>query len=189
MSYHLFSFCGSLQDYKIHVDVEIVNIFYIRVTKICLNFGHRASYIQTDGPLLPTVRFLYIQSTNIFNLYAPCILYIGQTYRYSPQYAFYIFSQQIYLTFMHRASYIYIGQMYRYSPQYAFYIFSQQIYLIFMHRTSYIQDRHTATPHSTLFIYLINKYISLFFLRFSLTIFIYSSTKCCACPNVTLLGS
>jgi hypothetical protein len=31
------------------------------------------------------------------NLYAPCILYIGQTYRYSPEYAFYIFSQQIYL--------------------------------------------------------------------------------------------
>ena len=30
------------------------------------------------------------------NLYAPCILYIGQTYRYSPEYAFYIFSQQIY---------------------------------------------------------------------------------------------
>jgi len=30
------------------------------------------------------------------NLYAPCILYIGQAYRYSPEYAFYIFSQQIY---------------------------------------------------------------------------------------------
>jgi len=29
----------------------------------------------------------------MFNLYAPCILYIGQTYRYSPEYAFYIFSQ------------------------------------------------------------------------------------------------
>ena len=32
-----------------------------------------------------------------FNLYAPCVLYIGQTYRYSPKYSFYIFSQQIYL--------------------------------------------------------------------------------------------
>ena len=32
-----------------------------------------------------------------FNHYAPCILYIGQTCRYSPQYTFYIFSQQIYL--------------------------------------------------------------------------------------------
>ena len=33
------------------------------------------------------------------NLYAPCILYIGQSYRYSPGGAFYIFSQQIYLIF------------------------------------------------------------------------------------------
>ena len=31
------------------------------------------------------------------NLYAPCILYIGQTYRYSTEYTFYIFSQKIYL--------------------------------------------------------------------------------------------
>jgi len=31
------------------------------------------------------------------NLYAPHVLYIGQTYRYSPEYTSYIFSQQIYL--------------------------------------------------------------------------------------------
>jgi len=31
------------------------------------------------------------------NLYVPCVLYIGQTYRSSPQYSFYIYSQQIYL--------------------------------------------------------------------------------------------
>ena len=31
------------------------------------------------------------------NLQTPCILYIGQTYHYSPEYTFYIFSQQIYL--------------------------------------------------------------------------------------------
>jgi len=30
------------------------------------------------------------------NLYAPCILCIGQAYCYSPECAFYIFSQQIY---------------------------------------------------------------------------------------------
>ena len=35
-------------------------------------------------------------ATVALNLYVPCILYIGQTYRYSPVYAFYIFSQQIY---------------------------------------------------------------------------------------------
>jgi len=36
-------------------------------------------------------------ATNLVHLWAPCVLYIGQTYRYSPQYSFYIFSQQIYL--------------------------------------------------------------------------------------------
>ena len=30
------------------------------------------------------------------NLQAPCILYIGQAFRYSPEIAFYIFNQQIY---------------------------------------------------------------------------------------------
>jgi hypothetical protein len=33
------------------------------------------------------------------NLQAPRILYIGQTYRYSPEGAFYTFSQQIYYLF------------------------------------------------------------------------------------------
>ena len=32
-----------------------------------------------------------------FNLQATCILHIGQAYRYSPEYAFYIFSQQMHL--------------------------------------------------------------------------------------------
>jgi len=39
-------------------------------------------------------KYIYIYD---LNLYAPCILYIGQTYRYSPEYSFYIFSQQMYL--------------------------------------------------------------------------------------------
>jgi len=38
------------------------------------------------------------------NLYAPCILYIGQTHRYSPEYAFYIFSEQIHLIIFVRLS-------------------------------------------------------------------------------------
>jgi len=33
---------------------------------------------------------------NRLNLQAPCILYIGQAFRYSPENAFYIFNQQIY---------------------------------------------------------------------------------------------
>ena len=67
------------------------------------------------------------------------------------------------LTFRHHTSYIYIyiyiGQTYRSSPEWTFYIFSQQIY-----------------------------YLIIFF-RLSLTIFVYSSTKCRVFPNVTLLGS
>jgi len=30
------------------------------------------------------------------HLQAPCVLYIGQAFRYSPENAFYIFNQQIY---------------------------------------------------------------------------------------------
>ena len=42
---------------------------------------------------VPCVRYFFLITE--FNLYAPCILYIGQTYHYSPQYTSYIFSQQI----------------------------------------------------------------------------------------------
>jgi len=41
--------------------------------------------------------FLYAQHILHINLYALCILYIGQAYHCSPEYTFYIFSQQIYL--------------------------------------------------------------------------------------------
>ena len=30
------------------------------------------------------------------NLYAPCVLYIGQAFGYSPENAFYLFNEQIY---------------------------------------------------------------------------------------------
>jgi len=76
----------------------------IRFTKCCVlilsttfvrNISHStynsASYCQKW-----THVYLCTAQLNI-NLYAPCILYIGQTYRSSPQCAFYIFSQQIYL--------------------------------------------------------------------------------------------
>ena len=33
---------------------------------------------------------------DIFNLQAPCVLYIGQAFRYSPENDFYVFNQQIY---------------------------------------------------------------------------------------------
>ena len=41
----------------------------------------------------------YSSVYNLINLYAQYILYIGQTCRYSPEYSFCIFSQQIYLNF------------------------------------------------------------------------------------------
>ena len=35
-------------------------------------------------------------SSRLFNLQAPCVLYIGQAFHYSPENAFDIFNQQIY---------------------------------------------------------------------------------------------
>ena len=51
--------------------------------------------------LIPSGRAMAAKFREIWviNLYAPCILYIGQTCRSSTEYAFYIFSQQIYLIF------------------------------------------------------------------------------------------
>ena len=112
-------------------------------------------------------------------LQAPCILHIGQEYRYSPEHTVYIFSQQIYLIiflyFLSPSSCI--------PPQNVFYflmlpflvhkIFTFYINGVlnckcpdtFRHHASYIQDRRTATPQSTLFVHLVNKYFY-FFLDF-----------------------
>ena len=35
-------------------------------------------------------------SPSLFNFQVPCVLYIGQAFRYSPENAFYVFNQQIY---------------------------------------------------------------------------------------------
>jgi hypothetical protein len=53
--------------------------------------------IETVGVLVPNRNF---RDFSLFNLQTPFILYIGQTYRFSPQYSFYIFNQQIYLFFL-----------------------------------------------------------------------------------------
>ena len=55
------------------------------------NPEERSSHLLRGGSLNSRIVYIYV-----FNLQAPCILYIGQAYRYSPEYAFYIFSQQIY---------------------------------------------------------------------------------------------
>ena len=44
--------------------------------------------------LLPTTQWCSIYG--YLNLQAPCVLYIGQAFRYSPENAFYIFNQQTY---------------------------------------------------------------------------------------------
>ena len=77
---------------------------------ICDSESHSLLYgvneflsILTFLPISITLDFMFIlclwfrASLIYINLYAPCILYIGQTYRSSPEYSFYIFSQQIYL--------------------------------------------------------------------------------------------
>jgi len=43
------------------------------------------------------VAFVLLLHAEYFNPQAPCILHIGQAYRYFPEYAFYIFSPQIHL--------------------------------------------------------------------------------------------
>jgi len=65
---------------------------------LCLVSNSECSLEQTDyfcfRAYHPCTHATYPTS---INPYAPCILYIGQTYRTPPEYAFYIFSQQIYL--------------------------------------------------------------------------------------------
>ena len=125
-----------------------------------------------------------------------------------------LFIHLFHLTFMYHASYI--QERRTATPQSTLFIYL--FHLTFMHHESYIYDRRTATPQSTLFIYLFHltfmyhaSYIYIgqtyryspeysflyiqstnifnYFFRLSLTIFIYSSTKCRVFPNVTLLGS
>ena len=54
--------------------------------------------LQKCGQSFMRFKLVCAVPTNEFvlKLEAPCILYIGQTYRYSPECAFYIFSQQVY---------------------------------------------------------------------------------------------
>jgi len=56
--------------------------------------SHLVLVVRTDGKR--TLGIPRRRREDNINLYAPCILYIGQPYRYSPEYTFYVFSQQIY---------------------------------------------------------------------------------------------
>ena len=57
------------------------------------------SVISIIPPVPHTCSFIADTSFEIntpLNLLAPCVLYIGQAFRYSPENAFYILNQQIY---------------------------------------------------------------------------------------------
>ena len=59
ISYHLFSFCGSLQDYKIHMDVEIVNTIHKSNKNICLGSQEVKSVYKCTAVLVtrPSMMF------------------------------------------------------------------------------------------------------------------------------------
>ena len=179
------------------------------VFKATLTFRHHASYIQdrrTATPQIDTMHPIYRTDVPLLHRQAPCILYIGQTYRYSTDrhHASYI---QDRLPPLHRQApcILYIGQTYRYCTD--------------RHHASYIQDRllllhrqapcilyigqTTVTPQigtmhpiyrtdyrystlNTFYVFSQKTYLIIFGL--SLTIFVNSSTKCRVFPNVTLLG-
>jgi len=71
------------------------SLFYL------VTFHARSSHSIVGPLLLPAINIClpYLPRIPValhINLQAPCIIYTGQTYRYSPEYAFYIFSQQVY---------------------------------------------------------------------------------------------
>ena len=81
-----------------------VFFFISSFPRALVSFIHHRRYIISG---IASVVKLHINNKCLVNLYAPCILHIGQTYRYSTEYSFYIFSQQIYLiiffwTFSHQ---------------------------------------------------------------------------------------
>ena len=95
------------------------------------------------------------------------------------------------ISWQHVSLYTYKGscRMVPVHTQQTWFLISIMRRLTFRHHASYIQDRRTATPQSTLFIYIQSTNIFNYFFSLSLTIFMYSFTKCRVFPNVILLGS
>ena len=106
---------------------------------------------RTDVPLLPIVRFLYIQSINIFNYVFGLFLTI------------FVYSSTKYRVFRNVTL---LGSLNIHIP-----IYRTDVTLFLRLRFLYIQSINT------------------YFFLLSLTIFVYSSTKCRVFPNVILLGS
>jgi len=59
----------------------------------------RQCVAYADDVLIRGRRVRAIEVVAQINLQAPCVLYIGQAFRYTPENAFYIFNQQIYFIF------------------------------------------------------------------------------------------
>ena len=63
--------------------------------------SHLQMGVQTTDRLYSSLTnkctFIHLKNIKIYiNLQAPCVMYIGQAFRYSPENAFYIFNQQVY---------------------------------------------------------------------------------------------
>ena len=103
--------CGCKLLQKVQI-VWLTTVFTKVLLSICCGFEHGPNqHIQCA---YYKVRFL------VFYLKAPYnIIYIGQTYRQSAEYAFYIFSQQIYVIIFFRVSltiFVYSPTKYRVFP-------------------------------------------------------------------------
>jgi len=68
--------------------------------KLCPPYhGRKLGLKCLEIPLFNFVHYIYVlhcYKRACFGLQAPCVLYIEQAFRYSPENAFYIFNQQIY---------------------------------------------------------------------------------------------
>ena len=84
---------------SLFLNVKVINIYSFTVDWRSVNINRfysrrTASYSKGIVGFLQFFPYQFLDIT--FNLQAPCVLCIGQAFRYSPENAFYIFNQQIY---------------------------------------------------------------------------------------------
>ena len=79
--------------------LSVVRDCLLNITAAALYIGGLSSFrnLWTRHAVVTGTHLWRGHCNTTLNLQAPCILYIGQTYRYSPEYSFYVFSQQIYI--------------------------------------------------------------------------------------------
>ena len=107
---NIFTFSHKWRDFQERkLSENKIYVFWISVqicpeTVLILRIIKRDMIVYVHGSSCKVSLFLLE-----FNLKAPCVLYIGQAFRYSPENDFYIFNQQIYFIiwyFPDRASFI-----------------------------------------------------------------------------------